>query len=43
MLAWQDYAEDRSKRLDWYRWLSGEATLNLRDNVTKIARWLEGR
>ncbi len=43
VLAWQDYAEDPSQRLDCYRWLIGEAKLNLRDNVSKIVRWLEGR
>ncbi len=43
VLAWQDYAEDSSQRLDCYRWLIGEAKLNLRDNVGKIVRWLEGR
>jgi hypothetical protein len=43
VLAWQDYAADPSQRLDCYRWLIGEAKLNLRDNVGKIVRWLEGR
>ncbi len=43
VLAWQDYAEDPSQRLDCYRWLIGEAKLNLRDNAGKIVRWLEGR
>ncbi len=43
VLAWQDYAEDPLQRLDCYRWLIGEAKLNLRDNVGKIVRWLEGR
>ncbi len=43
VLAWQDYAEDPSQRLACYRWLIGEAKLNLRDNVGKIVRWLEGR
>ncbi len=43
VLAWQDYAEDPSQRLGCYRWLIGEAKLNLRDNVGKIVRWLEGR
>ncbi len=43
VLAWQDYAEDPSQRLDCYRWLIGEAELNLRDNVGKIVRWLDGR
>ncbi len=43
VLAWQDYAEDPSQRLDCYRWLIDEAKLNLRDNVGKIARGLEGR
>ena len=43
VLAWQDYAEDPSQRLDCYRWLISEAKLNLRDNVGKIVRWLEGR
>lgn len=43
VLAWQDYAEDPSQRLDCYRWLIGEAKLDLRDNVGKIVRWLEGR
>ncbi len=43
VLAWQDYAAEPSQRLDCYRWLIGEARLNLRDNVAKIVRWLEGR
>ena len=43
VLAWQDYAEDPTQRLDCYRWLMREAGLNLRDNVGKIVRWLEGR
>ena len=43
VLAWHDYAEDASQRLDCYRWLIGEARLSLRDNAGKIARWLEGR
>ncbi len=43
VLAWQDYAEDPSQRLDCYRWLIGEAKLNLRDNAGKIVRWLGGR
>ena len=43
VLAWQDYAEDRSQRFGCYRWLIGEAKLSLRDNAGKIARWLEGR
>ncbi len=43
VLAWQDYAEDSSQRLDCYRWLIQEAKLNLRENVGKIVRWLEGR
>jgi hypothetical protein len=43
VLAWQDYAADSSQRLDCYRWLVGEAKLNMRDNVREIARWLEGR
>ena len=43
VLAWQDYAADPSQRLDCYRWLINEAKLNMRDNLTEIARWLEGR
>src|SRR3989304_5762386 len=43
VLAWHDYAEDASQRLDCYRWLIGEAKLALRDNAAEIARWLEGR
>ena len=43
VLAWHDYAEDPSQRLDCYRWLIGEAKLALRDNAAEIARWLEGR
>ncbi len=43
VLAWQAYAEEPSQRLDCYRWLIGEAKLNLRDNVGKIVRWLGGR
>ncbi len=43
VLAWQDYAQDPSQRLACYRWLIGEAKLNLRDSTGKIVRWLEGR
>jgi len=43
VLAWQEYAEDPSRRLDCYRWLMGEAKLNLLDHVDDIVRWLEGR
>ena len=43
VLAWQDYAEDPTQRLDCYRWLVGEAKLNLRDSAGEIIRWLEGR
>ena len=43
VLAWHDYAEDASQRLDCYRWLIGEARLSLRDDAAEIARWLEGR
>jgi hypothetical protein len=43
VLAWQDYAEDRAQRLDCYRWLIGEARLELHDNVEEIVRWLERR
>jgi hypothetical protein len=43
VLAWQDYALDRSQRLDCYRWLINEARLNMRDNIATITRWLEGR
>ena len=43
VLAWQDYAEDPSRRLDCYRWLMSEAKLSLGENVDRIIRWLEGR
>lgn len=43
VLAWHDYAPDPSRRLDCYRWLMGEAKLNIGDNVSEIIRWLEGR
>ena len=43
VLAWHDYAPEPSQRLDCYRWLIGEARLNLRDNGPAIVRWLEGR
>ena len=43
VLAWQDYAQDSSQRLDCYRWLIGEAKLTIRDSAAEIARWLEGR
>ena len=43
VLAWQDYTEDPSQRLDCYRWLISEARLSLRDDVGEIVRWLEGR
>ncbi|GBD12246.1 hypothetical protein HRbin24_00247 [bacterium HR24] len=43
VLAWQDYAEDPSQRLDCFRWLVREAKLNIRDHVHDIVRWLEAR
>ena len=43
VLAWQDYAEAPSQRLDCYRWLMSEAKLSLGENVDGIIRWLEGR
>ena len=43
VLAWQDYAQDPSQRLDCYRWLMQEAKLSLLDHVDDIVRWLEGR
>ena len=43
VLAWQDYAEAPSQRLDCYRWLMNEAKLSLGENVDGIIRWLEGR
>jgi hypothetical protein len=43
VLAWGDYAEDPTQRLDCYRWLVGEARLELHDNVEEIVRWLERR
>ncbi|KKK55528.1 hypothetical protein LCGC14_3073650 [marine sediment metagenome] len=43
VLAWQDYAQDPCQRLACYRWLIGEAKLDLRDSTGKIVRWLEGR
>ena len=43
VLAWQEYAEDPSQRLNCYRWLIGEAKVNLLDHVDDIVRWLEGR
>ena len=43
VLAWQDYADDASQRLDCFRWLMEEAKLNVRDNIAEIVRWLERR
>ena len=43
VLAWQDYAEDRSQRLECYRWLIGEARLSLLQNGEDVVRWLERR
>lgn len=43
VLAWEDYAPDGSGRMHCYRWLMGEARTSLRENVDKIARWLEGK
>ena len=43
VLSWEDYAGDPSQRLDCYRWLIGEAKLNLRENIADIVRWLEAR
>ncbi len=43
VLAWEDYAPKGSGRMHCYRWLMGEAKTALRDNVDKIALWLEGK
>ncbi len=43
VLAWEDYAPAGSDRMYCYRWLIGEARRSMRENVEKIARWLEGR
>ncbi len=43
VLAWQDYADDPSQRLDCFRWLMREAKLNLHENIAEIVRWLERR
>ena len=42
VLAWQDYTEE-GQRLACYRWLMGEAKLNLLHHGGEIVRWLEGR
>ena len=43
VLAWQDYAQEEGQRLACYRWLLGEAKLDLLHHVDDIVRWLEGR
>jgi hypothetical protein len=43
VLAWEDYAPERSGRLHCYRWLVTEARTSVRENAEQIARWLEGR
>ena len=43
VLAWEDYAPAGRGLMYCYRWLIGEAKRSLRENVDKIARWLEGR
>ncbi len=43
VLAWQDYTEDRSQRLECYRWLIGEARLSLLQNGEDVVRWLDRR
>jgi hypothetical protein len=43
VLAWEDYTPDAKQTMYCYRWLVREARTSIRENVDKIARWLEGR
>ncbi|HUF54415.1 MAG TPA: hypothetical protein VMR52_11675 [Dehalococcoidia bacterium] len=43
VLAYEDYPPPGSDVMFCYRWLMGEARTSLRENITDIARWLEGK
>jgi len=43
VLAWEDYAPQSSSRMYCYRWLVREARAAMKENIDRIARWLEGR
>lgn len=43
VLAWEDYTPPGSNRMHCFRWLMTEARTSMRENVDKIARWLEGK
>lgn len=43
VLAWEDYAPAGSDAMYCYRWLIGEARRSLRENVSDVILWLEGR
>jgi hypothetical protein len=43
VLAWEDYAPEGSDAMYCYRWLVKEARESMRDNISGIVRWLEGK
>jgi hypothetical protein len=43
VLAWEDYVPGGSGAMYCYRWLVGEARSSLRENISDIILWLEGR
>src|ERR1700693_1915651 len=43
VLAWEDYAPAGSDAMFCYRWLIGEARKSLRENISAVIRWLEGK
>ena len=43
VLAWEDYAPAGSDAMFCYRWLIGEARTSLRENISAVIRWLDGR
>lgn len=43
VLAWEDYAPAGSGAMYCYRWLIGEARRSLRENISDVALWLDGR
>lgn len=43
VLAWEDYVPEGSDSMYCYRWLIGEARTHLRDNISDVIRWLDGK
>ncbi len=43
VLAWEDYAPAGSDAMYCYRWLVSEARRSLRENISDVILWLEGR